>query len=120
MPTLLESTNPSSNANVFASAGSGKTWLLITRICRLLLAGANPQQLLAIAFTRKSAADMRHRLHEKLAQWAVISEHELSTELSNIDESTAPENIACARSLYEQLLFSENSIRISTFHAFWR
>ena len=118
MAILLESTAPNSNANVFASAGSGKTWLLITRICRLLLAGAAPQQILAITFTRKSAADMRNRLNQKLQQWAVMPEAELCTELGGIGEQSSAEKIAYARGLYEQLQFSEYPIRISTFHAF--
>ena len=118
MTNLRESTDPNRNANVFASAGSGKTWLLITRICRLLLAGAAPQHILAITFTRKSAADMRARLHEKLSNWAVMPTNELQVELENIDEPTTAENISLARSLYEKILFSGQPIRISTFHAF--
>lgn len=118
MATLHASTNPNSSANVFASAGSGKTWLLITRICRLLLAGAAPQHILAITFTRKSAADMRMRLHERLSQWAVMPEQELRAELSEIGEIPSAQTIAHARNLFEQLLFSEANIRISTFHAF--
>lgn len=118
MASLDTSTHPQQNANVFASAGSGKTWLLITRICRLLLAGAEPQHILAITFTRKSAAEMRARLFDKLEAWSVMSESDLSDELSAIKETANSDTIEKARGLYEKLLFSDQAIRISTFHAF--
>ena len=118
MASLDTSTHPQHNANVFASAGSGKTWLLITRICRLLLSGAEPQHILAITFTRKSAAEMRARLFDKLETWSIISESELSDELSAINELADEVAIKKARGLYEKLLFSDQAIRISTFHAF--
>ncbi len=118
MASLDTSTHPQHNANVFASAGSGKTWLLITRICRLLLAGAEPQHILAITFTRKSAAEMRARLFDKLEAWSIISDSELGDELSAIKEPTDEVTIKKARGLYEKLLFSDQAIRISTFHAF--
>ena len=118
MQNLDHSTHPSRNANVFASAGSGKTWLLITRICRLLLAGTEPQHILAITFTRKSAAEMRARLFNTLEKWAVADDKQLSIDLTEMGESVNNQNIEIARSLYEKCLFSEQSIRISTFHAF--
>ena len=118
MASLDTSTHPEQNANVFASAGSGKTWLLITRICRLLLAGAEPHHILAITFTRKSAAEMRARLFDKLEAWSVMDDAALRIELSAIKETTDSTTLEKARALYEKLLFSNQTIRISTFHAF--
>lgn len=118
MTDLLNSTQPQRNANVFASAGSGKTWLLITRICRLLLSGSEPRHILAITFTRKSAAEMRERLAGKLNSWATMPEEDLACELRQIGESDNKTTIIQARSLYEQLQCSPQSIRISTFHSF--
>jgi ATP-dependent helicase/nuclease subunit A len=48
--TLSRALDPQTNVVVEACAGSGKTWLLVSRMIRLLLAGAEPSELRAITF----------------------------------------------------------------------
>lgn len=53
---------------VIAGAGSGKTLTLASRAARLVLAGADPQRLLLLTFSRRAAQEMSRRAGRLLHQ----------------------------------------------------
>jgi len=113
--------DPRRSVIVSACAGSGKTWLLVARMIRLLLAGAKPQDILALTFTRKAAQEMRDRLYSLLEQFSTMSDDDLLSELSKrgLEKSEARVLLPQAKALYEQVLASPQSIVIDTFHGWF-
>src|SRR5688572_27011725 len=73
--------DPNLSIWVSANAGSGKTFVLTRRVLRLLLAGARPQSILCLTYTKAAAAEMRSRVAKELARWAVLPEPELIKDL---------------------------------------
>ncbi|MDX2458026.1 MAG: UvrD-helicase domain-containing protein, partial [Gammaproteobacteria bacterium] len=114
----LQAADPQRNATVHASAGTGKTWLLVTRILRLLLAGARPDSILAVTFTRKAAAEMQERVSGRLHELMCAAPDKLDEKLSEVGITADANTRKRARQLYEEILFDPYSLRTTTFHAF--
>ena len=112
----INALSPSANAVVLAAAGTGKTWLLTSRILRLLLAGIEPSTILALTFTRKAASEIRTRVLARAREFALAPQNELEGLLGALGAD--PSEQTSARGLYEQLLADPRSIQIATFHSF--
>jgi len=110
--------DPRHSVAVTASAGSGKTWLLVSRVLRLLLEGQPAGGILALTFTRKAAAEMRERVNERLRALAYADTVSTAAELDRLGLPATPQNLQRARSLYHTLLFDPFPLRAMTLHAF--
>ncbi|MBT8080763.1 MAG: UvrD-helicase domain-containing protein [Gammaproteobacteria bacterium] len=101
---------------VQAPAGSGKTELLIQRYLRLLATVENPEEVLAITFTVKAAAEMRLRVVHALqaAREGVTPEsaHERTTYLAAVAV------VARSEKLGWKVVESPRRMRIQTLDAF--
>ena len=88
--------DPANNVVLEASAGTGKTSVLVARYINLLQAGVDPSNILAITFTRKAAAEMRERIITELraaasrsaldrARWVELRDRLSEIAISTID-----------------------------------
>lgn len=118
-PEQLAAANPSKNVWVAANAGSGKTHVLVERVIRLLLAGADPSAILCITYTKAAAAEMSGRLFEKLGGWTALEDDALLGELQRLGVAElTSEYLVSARRLFTRALETPGGLKIQTIHAF--
>lgn len=114
--------DPAISAFVTANAGSGKTKTLIDRVARLLLGGAEPAAILCVTYTKAAAAEMQHRLFDRLGKWCVTPDEALRAEIAGLVDRPPAEFDAAAlskaRSLFAKALETPGGLKIQTIHAF--
>ena len=86
---------------VSASAGSGKTTVMIEKIISLIRSGVGVDEILAVTFTKKAAAQMKEKLCKAL-----------------IEEINAPEVNAERRAYLKKQLSEVPNADVSTIHSF--
>ena len=115
--------DPSRHVVVEACAGAGKTWMLVSRILRALLDGAEPQEILAITFTRKAAGEMRSRLAEWLtdlsADGGSDAQRVEALRQRGLDAGAAQALAPKLADLQQRLQRSGRPVEIRTFHAWF-
>ncbi len=119
----LEASNPHSSAFVSASAGSGKTRVLINRLLRLMLGdatlpGTAPERILCLTYTRAAAAEMSLRLQQQLGAWIGLDDAKLDADLHRLGLVPDDDLRRRARRLFAQVLDVPGGMRIGTIHAF--
>ncbi len=115
--------DPARNVVVQACAGAGKTWMLVSRVLRALLGGAQGRQILAITFTRKAAGEMRARLNEWLTEFAAPNAtHDARIEAlcqRGLDAASAQRLAPALAGLQERLLREGDAVEVRTFHGWF-
>ena len=109
-----EALNPAESFIVQAPAGSGKTEILTQRYLRLLATVKDPEQIIAITFTRKAATEMRERILSSL----MMGQNE-QPELTHkrITWELAKQALANNKKYHWHLLENPNRLRILTIDA---
>ena len=116
---VLRALNPTRSVVVEACAGSGKTWLLASRIVRLLLGGVAPGEILAITFTRKAAREIEERVVDWLHFLATGDETQVADFLAERGVVADSLLVRSARGLYERVLAAQPGLAVSTFHGWF-
>lgn len=109
-----EALDPHASFIVRAPAGSGKTTLLIQRLLRLLAEAGAPEEIAAITFTRKAAAEMRERLLAALRTGQAAAAPQQDAGTWALARDALDRGTQCGRIV----LSHPNRLRIQTIDAF--
>jgi exodeoxyribonuclease V beta subunit len=90
-----------------ASAGSGKTFMLVVRYLSLLFKGAEPSKILALTFTNKAASEMSNRVVETLED---LQNRDELKEIVKVTQMSAVEILEKKEKVLEEFLNAHTKI----------
>ncbi len=123
-----DAANPNFSVWVSASAGTGKTTVLVSRLLRLFLSNIDPTKILCLTYTNAGAIEMQDRIFKRARSWSVMNDADLEIEIKNLFTTDIEKfdfskvNIAdlkiTARKLFSKLIDNPIPLKIYTIHAF--
>lgn len=133
-PEQSQASEPTSNVVVQANAGTGKTFVLVQRLLRILFrefqektegagnAGKSdaPPGILCLTYTNAGASEMRNRVLGAVSEWAVADDAELRGLLSGIAHNNPPSDadLRSARGIFYDFIDNPHLLKIQTIHSF--
>ena len=122
-----QAARPEVSVALRASAGSGKTKVLVDRFIRLCVedgpARTHPRSILAVTFTRKAAVEIQERLLAKASGMVLAEPDELRRQLRDLfsdraDPEPSASELLQAAGLYEMVLEDLSGLHVGTIHSF--
>lgn len=115
----FQASDPTKSSWVSASAGSGKTKVLVDRLVRLLLLGEDFRSIVGFTYTQAAAVEMKERLQKCLEGFANSSLPELKEALTQLlQRSPTSAEISRAQTLLDDYRAQHRGLRIQTLHSF--
>ncbi|MEE8295175.1 MAG: UvrD-helicase domain-containing protein, partial [Sphingomonadales bacterium] len=112
-------TEPTHTIFVGASAGTGKTHVLTSRVLRMMVTGTKPDHILCLTYTKAAAAVMANRIYDILGEWALAPENTLASKINGLTgEKPDAKMMAFARTLFATVLDIPGGLKIQTIHSF--
>ncbi len=110
---------PDENIWLSASAGTGKTQVLVARVLRLMLEDdISPENILCITFTKAGAAEMAERINKQLTSWVQLDNVNLHNDLQSIGYEVGPQARQKASQLFAKVLDAPGGgLQIMTIHS---
>lgn len=128
MHTLQESINQNrqkaldinNSVWVAASAGSGKTTILVERLLSLFVNNVDISKVVCITFTKTAAHEMKERIYNELAKWTIMNDEDLKIQIKRVTNlKNIPQDfLKQARTLFARLVDNVDDLKIFTIHSF--
>ncbi|QEK39691.1 UvrD-helicase domain-containing protein [Candidatus Sneabacter namystus] len=115
----IQASDPNISTWVMASAGTGKTKVLIDRIMRLLINGVDPAKILCITFTNTASNEISYRIKHNVENWIKYDSSELKKVLFDLTgKHFSDQNLKKIKNTLNTFEKKIQDMKICTIHAF--